>query len=74
MEIPVESGGEARLEATCFLCKVKDNHVTVGCIGADCESMYHPKCSALKVGVGCICAECYVDPHAQNSIRSGQKR
>ncbi|XP_043069582.1 uncharacterized protein [Drosophila bipectinata] len=57
-----------RLMATCFLCEVEDEHVTVGCIGADCVSMCHPKCAALEDGgVGWICAECNVDVHAQNS-------
>nr|XP_043069244.1 uncharacterized protein LOC122322057 [Drosophila bipectinata] len=68
MEMPTGSGGEARLVATCFLCEVEDEHVTVGCIGAGCVSMCHPKCAALEDGgVGWICAECDVDVHAQNS-------
>ncbi|XP_070134409.1 uncharacterized protein [Drosophila bipectinata] len=70
MEMPTGSGGEARLVATCFLCEVKhvSEHVTVGCIGAGCVSMCHPKCAALEDGgVGWICAECDVDVHAQNS-------
>ncbi|XP_043069926.1 uncharacterized protein [Drosophila bipectinata] len=66
MEMPTGSGGEARLVATCFLCEVEDEYGTVGCIGAGCVSMCHPKCAALEDG-GWICAECDVDVHAQNS-------
>ncbi|XP_070136094.1 uncharacterized protein [Drosophila bipectinata] len=67
MEMPTGSGGEARLVATCFLCEVEDEHVTVGCIGAGCVSMCHPKCAALEDGgVGWICPECDVDVQAQN--------